>query len=123
MESRAFCEIWRNVITHYDGGDNDWRVFVLLCWKRFEADNQHTIGFFDAAGTSFDTDDEKYAFLSERCYSKCSTIKRGLKAVGVTVEYPSGYRSRNGAPKRARPSYEELGAIFRSDAAYEGDEG
>tara|TARA_Y100000310_G_scaffold134628_1_gene133541 strand:- start:2530 stop:2946 length:417 start_codon:yes stop_codon:yes gene_type:complete len=122
MSSTVFCELWNNILTGTDdgSGNTDWYRFVLNCWERFEAENTNALAWHHDNVGPLETAGQRYAFMSERCYSKCATIRRGLKKVGVNVDYPAGYLSRSGKAKNARPTYEELGLIFRSDATYEG---
>jgi hypothetical protein len=121
QSSAAFCELWNNVLTGNDSStDTDWYRFVLHCFERFAPLNGAACGWHVLNIGPLDTDGQKYAFLSDRVYSKCSTIKRGLKKVGISVDYPDGYLSRSGKAKSARPTYQELGLIFRSDATYDG---
>ena len=118
MSSTAFCELWNNILTGTDdgSGNTEWYRFVMNCWDRFSSENEDACNWHVQNVGPLETAGQQYAFLSERAYSKCSTIRRGLKKVGVNVDYPAGYRSRSGKAKRSRPTYEELGAIFRSDS-------
>jgi len=122
LPSTAFCQIWNNILTGTDdgSGNTDWYRFVMNCWDRFSPLNDGACSWHVLNVGALDTDGQRYAFMSDRCYSKCATIRRGLKKVGVSVDYPDGYLSRSGKAKNARPTYEELGLIFRSDATYEG---
>ena len=112
METAGFVTIWRNHITHPKA--DDWKTFVLNCFERFSPEEYNTNELTNHdAGWSEWSDDAKYEFLSERCYSKCMTIKGKLKREkDFNVDLPEGYLSRSGAKKRKRVSLDDIANIF-----------
>jgi hypothetical protein len=113
MDTAGFVVIWRNHINHPKA--DDWKAFVLNCFERFarEKYNMDELSQQDPLWPTQWKDEEKYEFLSERCYSKCMTIKGKLKREkSYSVDLPDGYLSRTGAKKRKRISLEEITDIF-----------
>ena len=119
MNTAAFVMIWRNHIAKPDA--DNWKKFVLACFERFSREkyNQDTlvnINIAWAGGGRKMSDDEKYEFLSERCYSKCMTIRTKLrKDKNYEVSLPTGYLSRTGAKKAARVTTEDIMNIFEGE--------
>ena len=114
METRAFATIWRNHTTHPES--DNWRAFVLACWERYTREgndgNREGLTTNDKSWTKW-SDDQQYAFLSERCYAKCITIRRKLKSEkGINVDLPDGYKDRAGKRVSKRVSIDELADIF-----------
>ena len=115
MDTASFVTIWRNHIAKPDA--DNWKKFVLACFERFYRDgnNMKSLTSVNKGGTIGMTDDDKYLFLSERCYSKCMTIRTKLKKEGFVVDLPEGYLSRTGAKKSKRISTEDMISIFKGD--------
>tara|TARA_R100000664_G_C2757760_1_gene146163 strand:+ start:4031 stop:4426 length:396 start_codon:yes stop_codon:yes gene_type:complete len=112
MDTEAFVTIWRNHIANPKA--DDWKVFVLNCFERFSPEDYNTgeLNDHDDKWTDW-SDDQQYEFLSERCYSKCMTIKGKLKREkNYNVELPDGYLSRAGTKKRKRVSLDDIANIF-----------
>ena len=112
MDTEVFVTIWRNHIAHPKA--DDWKAFVLNCFERFteEKYNVDSLAEKDEAWTDWD-DDKRYVFLSERCYSKCMTIKGKLsRDKNIEVDLPDGYLSRAGVKKRKRITIDEIANIF-----------
>jgi hypothetical protein len=114
IETKGFVTIWRNHINH--DTSNDWKKFVLACFKRFtdanELSNQQFLMDDDKQWKKWD-DAKKYDFLNEKCYSKAVIIRRNLAALtpAVNVELPNGYKSRNGN-KSGRVTIQDIANIF-----------
>jgi|TARA_Y100000310_G_C20689481_1_gene821269 hypothetical protein len=124
MDTGAFVTIWRNHIAK-PGSDN-WKKFVLSCFKRFAVE-EYNRNSLKAAGWGAGTIDlshlpankrdapleKQYEFLSERCYSKCMTIKGKLKREkDFNVELPDGYLTRTGSGARRRFSLDDIKSVF-----------
>ena len=115
MNTGAFCTIWRNHLGKH-GADN-WTKFVLACFKRFtEASCTRNIANLKTLNPTWKrmTDDQKFEFLSERCYAKAVTIQRKLRQEeDLTIALPDGYKTRKGKTT-TRLTTGELADIFRS---------
>jgi hypothetical protein len=113
MGTAGFVMIWRNHIANPQA--DDWKKFVLACFERFSREryNMDTLTTTDPLWPTKWQDDDKYEFLSERCYSKCMTIRTKLrKAKDYDVSLPEGYLSRTGRKKAARISITGIMDIF-----------
>tara|TARA_R110002074_G_scaffold152677_1_gene307061 strand:+ start:1614 stop:1991 length:378 start_codon:yes stop_codon:yes gene_type:complete len=114
IETRAFVTIWKHHLAKESS--NDWKTFVLACFERFttgnELSNQAYMLNEDKQWKKW-SDDKKYSFLSEKCYSKAVIIRRNLGGLTppVTVELPNGYKNRNGT-KSGRVTTEDIANIF-----------
>ncbi len=114
MDTASFVSVWRNHINHAD--NNEWRKFVLNCFDRFtggsEFKNKNMLQEHDKGWNKW-TDDQKYEFLSDKCYSKCISIKRRLKEEqDYDVGLPSGYLTRNGSGSGKRITSEGIKGLF-----------
>ena len=112
MDTAGLVHLWRNHIASPEA--DDWKRFVLNCFERFSPEEYNTseLTSHDADWSSWSAD-KQYEFLSERCYSKCMTIKGKLKREkNYNVDLPSGYLSRTGAKKRKRVSLDDIANIF-----------
>lgn len=114
MDTSSYVSVWRNHINKPDS--NEWRRFVVACFKRFtggtEFKNKEMLQAHDKSWTKW-TDDEMYAFLSDKCYSKCISIKRRLKEEqDYDVSLPSGYLTRNGSGSGKRITSEGIKGLF-----------
>ena len=114
MNTAGYCEIWKNHLRK--SGADDWRRFVLTCFKRFtdgtQVGNLLVVKASDAKWKSW-TEDKQYTFLSDRCYSKCIGIQRKLKnKESLSIDLPQGYKDRNGKSTK-RLSTKDLADIFR----------
>jgi len=119
MDTRKFVELWKKAISDPLGtgtrvlDENDWRTFVLSCFALFSTQphNQEVLATdpeFQNSGT-----DAEYLYLSDRCYSKCTTIRRRLRKIGNDVALPHGYRNRpgtGGGPSRI--TINEIASLF-----------
>jgi len=116
MNTAAFVMIWRNHLAK-PGADN-WKKFVLACFERFSREkyNMDTLTNINKMWPAKMSEDDKYEFISERCYSKCMTIRTKLrKDKNYEVSLPSGYLSRTGAKKAARVTTEDIMNIFEGE--------
>lgn len=117
MDTATFISIWRNHINHDAAKDETaWRRFVINIFDRFtgtnEIKNRQLMLEVDAKWAKWD-DDAKYAYLSEKAYSKCITIKRKLKKEqNFDVGLPNGYLSRNGTKASKRLDSSAMAALF-----------
>lgn len=118
MDTRTFSDIWNNHLKKAEA--NDWRKFVLALFKRFTTGNEYknmeTMSDHDKTWKKWD-EDKQYTFLSEKCYSKCMSIRKTiLKAEGNTSGFqpdlPNGYKERNGKGAGTRATGKELFNIF-----------
>ena len=114
MDTASFVSVWRNHINNPD--KDEWRKFVLNCFDRFtggtEFKNKSMLQSHDAKWTKW-SEDEKYGFLSDKCYSKCISIKRRLKEEqDYDVSLPSGYLTRNGSGSGKRITSEGIKGLF-----------
>ena len=146
MDTEAFCTVW----AEHMGTDNQWRAFVLHCFSMFAIDNDgnefeyhgyeywsdhradgepaHRMAITLPVESMPYTDDQKYQFLSEKCYAKCQNIKSKIassgagtakdktneaqkqaakavrKARGEKIRYPDGYLSRSGKTQTKKKS-------------------
>ena len=112
MDTQAFISIWKN---HMEGEDK-WNSFVLKCFERFtrenEFNNRELIHNDDKAWKKW-TDEQKYAFLSERCYSKAIAIARTMeKKGGYKVALPDGYLTRKGSGGNKRLTVDDMAKLF-----------
>jgi hypothetical protein len=113
MDTASFVTIWRNHITHPQA--DDWKKFVLACFERFSREkyNMDTLTDVDPLWQTQWKDDNQYELLSERCYSKCMTIKNKLKKdKEYSVELPEGYLSRTGRKRSPRITTTGIMDIF-----------
>jgi len=116
MDTASFVTIWRNHITHPQA--DDWKKFVLACFERFSREkyNMETLTDVDPLWQEQWKDDNQYEFLSERCYSKCMTIKNKLKkAKDYSVDLPEGYLSRTGRKTSPRITTTGILNIFKGE--------
>ena len=118
MDTRAFTAIWKAHIEKESA--NDWRKFVLACFKRFTEGNQYKnmecLASSDKNWKKWD-DDAQYKYLSEKCYSKCMAIRKSIKnspanKTGYEPALPNGYKTRNGGTGSSRPTGEDLMGMF-----------
>ena len=114
MDTASFVTVWRNHINKPES--NEWRKFVLACFDRFtggqEYRNKETLKQEDNDWQKWD-DDDKYKYLSDRCYSKCITIKRRMKEEqDYDVTLQSGYLTRNGSGASKRLTSEGIKNLF-----------
>lgn len=119
MDTRAFVAIWNN---HKGKTDpQQWKRFVIDCYDRFEklGKNNEAIsqaiaqGKIQVDGNKMATDDGKYNFLSEKCYTKANNLRSKLdKELGIKVNLPSGYLERPGAKGSAPPTIREIAAAL-----------
>lgn len=112
METGAFVTVWRNHISHPKA--DDWKTFVSNCFERFSEveSNKDSLTESDPKWTKW-TKEQSYSFLSERCYSKCMTIKGKLKREKqMDVDLPEGYLNRTGERRSKRVSIDDIAAIF-----------
>ncbi len=114
MDTSSFVSVWRNHNNKPES--NEWRKFVLACFDRFtggsEFKNKNMLQETDKGWTKW-TDDQKYEFLSEKCYSKCISIKRRLKEEqDYDVSLPSGYLTRKGSGSGKRITSEGIKNLF-----------
>ena len=114
MDTATFVTIWRNHFNHDE--NNDWKKFVLAVFERFttgnETSNQETLTGSHKTWRKW-TDDAKYDFLSEKCYSKAIGIKRTQEKIGNTdMELCNGYKDRNGSKRGKRLTPEDIGRIW-----------
>ena len=122
VDTATFVSIWRNHINHDSdepAGDTQWRRFVLNCFDRFTSTNEHknkqTLLDEDRSWGKW-SDDQKYMYLNEKCYSKCISIRRRLrKETGYTPELPNGYLARNGTTPSKRLTAADITALFKAD--------
>ncbi len=118
MDTATFVSIWRN---HTAKSDNDeWKKFVLNCFERFTSGNEHknkqTLLEHDKNWTKW-KDDEKYEYLSEKCYSKCIGIKRRMKEEhDYDATLPKGYLTRGGSGAGKRLTSEDILNLFKGEA-------
>ena len=116
MDSATFAHIW-NAHTSNDE-KNDWHRFVINCFDRFsgskEAYNINTLNSDPATeGWSNWEDDDKYLYLSDRCYAKCMSLRAMVKKeTGKVIDLPNGYKSRNGKKSSKRVTVGTLVDIF-----------
>ena len=111
-DTAAFCSIWA---AHLNGKDM-WNKFVLNCFDRFtrenEFNNRELLHNEDKQWKKW-TDDQKYKFLSERCYSKAIAIQRSQKKKeGIDVPLPDGYLTRKGSGGSKRLTSGDIRKIF-----------
>ena len=111
LDTRTFATIWHN---HNQKG-KDWKTFVMNVFERFstgnELSNQAMLLGHDKNWKKW-SDDQKYEFISERCYSKCIGIRNKQAKIGNNVNLPSGYKQRKGTVGSSRPTPGEIGEIF-----------
>jgi len=112
MDTAAFVTIWRNHLAHPVA--DSWKVFVLNCFERFSEHEGNQDALKAAGFTSKPHNEaEAYIFLSEKCYTKCSTIKTRMKKdEDYDVTLPDGYLNRAGAKKAARITSGGIKSIF-----------
>ena len=126
IQTAAFCEIWNNTIkASAPASGTKWRSFVINVFERFtsgpsEAKNQAYMNNpdnEDAKGWKTWSDDQKYNFMSERCYSKAVGIRARLRKAGVvpvTFDLPDGYKERNPSAGVKRLTTQDIANIFNS---------
>ena len=116
MDSEAFASIWSNHISH--PGADSWRKFVINCFERFsensESYNINTLNSDpECEGWASWGDDEKYNYLSERCYAKCMALRAKFKKdTGKEIPMPNGYKTRKGTKAPKRITSDRLAEIF-----------
>ena len=117
MDSAGFIETW---VKHNDNeSDEDWRKFVIHCFDKFtragETKNIQTLEEYDAGWKAWN-DDTKYTFLSDKCYTKCISIKRRLmKDKNYEVLLPRGYLTRAGKKTTSRIDSTAMMNLFERD--------
>ena len=116
MDTASFVTVWKNHLNKPDS--NEWRNFVINCFERFtggtEFKNKTMLQELETGWTKW-TDDQKYEFLSDKCYSKCISIKRRVKSEqDYDVALPNGYLSRNGSGSSKRITSEGIVGLFSS---------
>jgi hypothetical protein len=119
LDTAAFVTLWRNHLNlKSKAGEDVWRKFVMNAFDRFtggnELGNQAYLLEVDRNWKKWSAD-AKYAFLSEKCYSKAIIIKRNLakgENGGHNVELPQGYKTRNGPGSTKRVTTEDIWNIF-----------
>jgi len=114
MDTASFATIWANHLK--SSKSNDWKTFVLACFDRFtggsEFSNKEMLQAEDKNWAKW-SDDQKYTFLSERCYSKCIGINRRLAlAEKPAPQLPTGYKDRAGKKASKRITVDDIAAIF-----------
>lgn len=114
MDSEVFATIWANHVQH-PTADN-WRRFVLNCFERF-TEVEHNVstlnGDPDCEGWSNWTEEQQYQYLSERCYTKCMSIRAKFKKdTGKVLPMPEGYKERKGKKASKRVTSARIGEIF-----------
>jgi len=105
MDTEAFVSIWAETV--YGVGPNDWRAFVLGSFAYFSIPGlpggKALAEEFGADAIAKWSEDDKYAFLSERCYNKCTGIRRKVKETeDYDIPMPDGYKSRGGKSASTR---------------------
>ena len=90
MDTASFVTVWKNHLNKPDS--NEWRNFVINCFERFtggtEFKNKTMLQELETGWTKW-TDDQKYEFLSDKCYSKCISIKRRITSEGIVGLFSS----------------------------------
>lgn len=114
MDTASFVTVWKNHLNKAES--NEWRKFVLALFARFtggsEFKNKNMLQELDKGWAKW-TDDAKYEFLSDKCYSKCISIKRRVKSEqDYDVALPSGYLTRNGSGAGKRITSEGIVNLF-----------
>ena len=113
MDTASFISIWKN----HMGKDDMWKKFVLNCFDRFTAENEFNNRELchkeDGKWKNWE-DEQKYNFLSERCYSKAIAIQRTLdKNEGFKPALPDGYLSRKGSGTSKRLTTKDMVSLFK----------
>jgi hypothetical protein len=109
MPTVRFLSVWK---LNMDKTDS-WNRFVVMCFDEFEKDNPNYSDDYkgydewnpkqEAKTMSVDkknTDEEKYQFLSEKCYSKCQSLRSKMvkknPEISKRIRLPDGYLRRAG---------------------------
>jgi len=125
LDTLSFSEIWVN----HNHKDKKWHLFCDALFIRFTKDipdnasNRAQLDKYEAGWQKWDLD-TRYAFISERAYSKCTGLQR--RAVTAAKDDPSvgplesdlmslpdGYLDRPGA-KTGRANITDIIKLFRA---------
>ena len=109
MPSIAFCEKW--VEANKKDSDDAWKTFVYSCWIDFSVLNAEMLNETEKGWKSW-SDDQVQSWLGEKCYTKCSLLRKKFKAKGKDVPFPKGYLNRGGKKPSKRVSTEDLMSLF-----------
>jgi len=119
MDTRAFVKVWINHNAHPQA--DSWDTFIFNIFERFTEDiasNKKNLAQLDEHHDGWREwdKDAQYEFISERCYSKCISIKSKLKRkVNHDVQLPTGYLDRRGARSgRSRITIEDISTMFKN---------
>jgi hypothetical protein len=117
IDTESFVTVWANHLKK--PASNDWKKFVLAVFARFTGGNEYknmeTLSEHDKNWKKW-TDDQKYEYLSEKCYSKCIAIKRRLRdEKNKNVDLPNGYKERTGSRASKRITTDDIADIFFGD--------
>lgn len=123
MNTSAFLILWK---AHMNGEDK-WKDFVVACFDDFAKDNDGYVSAYFGYGDfnpekvshvmeistsdlTHHTYDQKYNFLSEKVYAKCSNLRSKMvntkqtedekTALRKQIKLPDGYLSRDGSGKK-----------------------
>ena len=117
MDTRTFVGVWKSHIRSSD--KNDWNMFCESVFEQFTSDSESAnlqyLVEYDKNWKKWQEGD-RYAFISEKAYSKAINIRKELRKLTppVNVELPNGYRERNGH-RSNRVTMKEIAHLFMED--------
>jgi len=116
MDTATFLSIWNNHMPSVMDTDDAWRRFVLNLFERYtegtEYRNMETLKEEDPDWKKWD-ESKKYAYLSDKAYSKCIGIKRRVKDdKNIIIPLPKGYLTRNGTRTSKRLTTDDIAGFF-----------
>ena len=113
MDKETFCRLWFQSLKD----NTNWETFLDECWKTFALDQPDALKCVDPEYRTWDVK-QKRMFLSKRCYTKATLIRRTLKKEQFASDpskapkLPYGAKSNYGSTGRKVFSNDDVATLF-----------